>query len=115
MDDEQVFLGQSLWLAGRGPQNLTLAPDTVGVYFRDGDECGAVTVGGYTAVVRPGPPPDGIGPDLGPILERMMRVQSMPGHPPDDPVAACLAQLLRRCFVDVAALVAEVGARREGG
>ncbi len=73
---------------------------------------GAVTVAdGTTTVVRPGVPVDGVGPDLGQVLGRLVAAQDALGGRPQ---AAGLGVLLRSLSNDVAELVAEVAARRGG-
>lgn len=64
----------------------------------DGADCSML--GGPGA--ESGLPHDGIGPDLGPILDRLQQLSAMPAYPP----------LVRDVVHDVEALVAEVAARR---
>jgi hypothetical protein len=99
------------WLACDGPQNITLADgETFGAYFSGMDGVGAIALPGpHIVMVRPGAPADGLGPDLGPVMSRLVAVQDL------QDADGGTGRLLRALSADVAHLVAEVAARRRRG
>ena len=103
--DLSYDVGSSLPLAVR-VEDRSLEDDAGGL--PGGADCSML--GGPGA--ESGEPADGIGPDLGPILERLRWSRTMPSYPPGDPIAGKLAGIVRTFAGDVEALVAEVAARR---
>src|SRR4051794_20139350 len=61
-----------------------------------------------------GPPPDRLGVDLAPIVDRLTSVHGMPNTPPGDPTAQTLAKMVRALGRDITSLITEVCSRRGG-